>query len=432
MEKTLSRPLLVDDTLIPRDLRFSLHRNTSARKSHQVVLHASTDRIIVQAANFAPSGASSAGGNDAGTHYALAVIEMDSEGEPERVEIVDAEMLHCRRYVKSLSQHYARHQNSAALAEDEAPPPAVDYKTARMLLGESFGTRKQRTAISSTERNQIDVQALKTSSAAFISRAIRERAEDALETPPDSRAATPILVDADRDAQHRQYEELLPPHDPSAGSPASIYTLDGLLPPDIRAILPIESFTDDAFDENIPLLSPFVAEKMRQARGSEDRVALALLLHYLFVFRGLREGQLNSQSALHAALTGVHDPQVFASFLLSRFADCVVVQAAGSAARTRYKLPATHRDRLAVWIAVTCLLLDALRTNITQLSIALQLSPLKTASYFRSAGCVIDRPAKGEPSTIIASDGRALQIKWARLKAPLDLPKPSLGKRGRK
>lgn len=431
MEKTLSRPLLIDNTLLPRDLCFSLHRNTSARKSHQVVLHASTDRIIVQAANFAPSGASAVGGNDADAHYALAVIEMDSEGEPEKVEIVDAEMLHCRRYVKSLSEHYTRHQSSAALAEDEAPPPEVDYKTARMLLGESFGTKKQRTAISSTERNQIDVQALKTSSAAFISRAIRERAEDALETPPESRSATPILYDASNDVQHQQYGELLPPHDPLASSPACIYTLDGLLPSDIRAILPVESFTDDAFDENILLLSPFVAEKMRQARGNEDRVALVLFLQYLLAFRGLREGQLNSQSALHASLTGVHDAQIFASFFLNRFADCVVIQATGSVAKTRYKLPTTHRDRLAVWIAVTCLLLDGFRTNITQLSIAMQLNPLKVASYFRSAGCAIDRSGKGEPSTIIAPDGRALQIKWARLRAPLDLPKPSLGKRGK-
>ena len=194
---------------------------------------------------------------------------------------------------------------------------------------------------------------------------------------------------------------------------------------DIQKALPVSAFSDDSHVSELP---PFIAEKMKAAIGSRERVMLVLFLHYLLAFRNLKEGQINSNNSLRTAMLGAADAALLANFMLSHFAENVVISD-NATQRTRYKVPNTCKDRLCLWIAITMLLLDNLRTNTTQLSLVLLVTPQKLMGYFRSVGCQLEKPTKGEPLTIMSPDGRALQIKWACLKAPLSLPKPSLGKR---
>ena len=170
----LCKPLLLFDPQLPPDTgSLKLYRNNSSRKAHQLLLQGETPRLTIQATNF---GNSQTATSAASYNYALAVIDLDSDGEAERIEILDAEVLTCKRYIKALSGHYLP-DNEAHATEQ------LDYKTARNLLGESFGTRKQRTAISSMERNQIDFQGLQNTASEFIFKAIQERAPI---TPPNS------------------------------------------------------------------------------------------------------------------------------------------------------------------------------------------------------------------------------------------------------
>lgn len=407
----LCKPLLLLDPQLPPDTgTLSLYKNNSSRKAHQLVLQGETPRLTIQATNFGQSQTITSASS---YNYALAVIDVDSEGEAERIEILDAEVLVCKRYIKALSGHY--------LADNEvSPTEQMDYKTARNLLGETFGTKKQRTAITSMERNQIDFQGLRNTSSDFISKAIQERAPV---TPPDS--SRPDTPAPSQTLSGDEYAQLLPPHNPNTTEASEIYTIDQLIPVDIQEALPATSFSDDTHLNELP---PFIAEKMRLAIGSKERVMLVLFLHYLLAFRNMREVQINSKSTLLGAMLGAIDTTTLSNFMLTHFAENVVISV-NTSQKTRYKLPNTRKDRLNIWIAITMLLLDNFRTNVTQLSLILLVSPMKMAGYFRSAGCLVEKPSKGEPLTILSPDGRALQIKWARLRAPLNLPKPSTGKR---
>lgn len=458
-EKMPIRPLVVSqtDTLassLNDKQRFILAKNTNPRHSHQLFLesdhtNSSSDNVPflrIQAANFSCPPISttpfSSSSNNTLYQYALALVDVNGKVSS---RIVSVDLLHPKRTVVSSHGEQEIDQTKTDLKEQKP----LGYRDAKTLLGTSFGTKQTKSAIASASRHQIDVDALENQDHSFtLHGAINAKQENNILasggagalTPPETRPQSPLsLQDGSKASFH-----LLPPHNPTTSVLAEVYPIEySLLTPALLETLPIDDFLQpedqgDGVDsigavaeEAMKFLSPFVASRMRQVLSAKAehkeldsynikrmQVALVLLLHYLFAFKGLKESQVNSEAAMHRACFGCHNPQVMTGFLRDAFTETV-------SPGPRYKLPAQAKDKVMVWIGIVCLLLDGhFRTNLTALALQCQVSPLKMTALMCAAGCSIEATpsSKKEPNsstTMIAPDGRVLPVKWAVLKAPL-------------
>lgn len=389
-------------------------RRTGSRKTHQRVLKSETEKTNVRACNFGDLQAPS------DYHYLVCVVDEDKG----LGQVYDAERFAAQRTVKILE---AKEAALAAASADSsrAPTPVQDYKAAKALLGETFGTKKVKQALHSQEKNQINMGQLESSSAGFINRSL-DRSIDRMHE--ETEVASPVNG---TEAAALDVAGLLPPFNASATRVEDIYQVKDIIPNDAFYALPIDDFSEDSSEswESIQKrygLTDFVVERIRNASSLSDgghRLRCLLYLHYLFRFRELKEGSLNSEANLQKAMHGANPALL--SHLLETFSEAVTV-ASGQARR---KLSALCKDRLITHICILILILEpGFRANLTVLSTVLHLPVTRMTDHFRAVGCTVDKPGKDEPQTYVApGQSRSLQVRWAQLKAPLTFPKPKRG-----
>src|SRR5690606_28810812 len=109
------------------------------------------------------------------------------------------------------------------------------------LLGETFGTKKVKQALSSQERNQIDMSQLQASSAGFINRNLDKTIkrmdsiiESGSDNPVNGASAVSSII------------SLLPPHNLTATKVEDIYQIKEIIPTEIYHALPIDDFSNDS------------------------------------------------------------------------------------------------------------------------------------------------------------------------------------------
>lgn len=389
-------------------------RRTGSRKTHQRVLKSETDKTNVRACNFGDLQASS------DYHYLVCVVD-EEKGVG---QVYDAERFAAQRTVKLLEAKEA----AASAGSSRAPTPVQDYKAAKALLGETFGTKKVKQALHSQEKNQINIGQLESSSAGFINRSL-DRSIDRIQE--ETEMASAATTASSSEAPGIDVAGLLPPFSATASRVEDIYQVKDIIPNDAFYAMPVDEFAEDSSESWEVLqkrfgVTDFVLERIRNASSVSDgghRLRCLLYLHYLMRFRELKEGSLNSEASLQKALPGAS--AALLSHLLDTFTEAVTV-ASGQARR---KLSALCKDRLISHICILALILEpGFRVNLTILSTVLHLPVTRMTDHFKAVGCTIDKPGKDEPQNYVApGQSRSLQVRWAQLKAPLTFPKPKRG-----
>lgn len=384
-----SRPLLVD--LLPPDTDtlptpLLLLQNSHPRKSKQLKLHSENERVVVECQNFGPTCTST------GSSYAYALVAVDENNN--RVDVIGpCERMTAKRTVKALER---------AVDKAAAPTP-VDYKQAQTALGEAFGTKKRRQAIHSVEKNQIDMERLQSSSAAFINRAIDDAIVSRLPTPaPSDSAGEAQLVD----------DGVLPPYCMTAEKVSECYPVDRLIPASVYQALPSFNSPDDLLYSLTPC--ELVSKAVRMGTFSERQFMITYLSMLLKLFP-LKESAFNDQRTTEQILFGLST--VVQTAILDSFGESV--STADSAQRRRYKLPSVKKDRLALHICALSLHLFNYELIVNELADALHISVTKVITYLKALGCAVE--VKDGNTTV--KSARA-HTRVARLQVPLVFPKP--------
>jgi DNA-directed RNA polymerase I subunit RPA49 len=430
--KMMSYPIVDDPSFIECEAEFTLSRQREKRKWGHLQLAAQTDRIKYRSLNH--------GENSGGTRpYKYAVAIMDTASQT--AQIYDAELLVCSRIVKNLEQIDT--QSNEDTKVHTSKDSTSEFYRSRMLLGESFGTKKTKSILSSLDRNKIDMNQL-ASQSGFISKNL----DDSLNR---------ITVDKDEQSGNTKgagssknqvvnvtqgNDSILPVHNSTTKKVEEIYPLGELIPSVAYHSLEVSSIVAairrKSSIELQEAIAPFDLGKTTKDRiegllalvsiPSEQQlthtVRCCIYLNFLMAFRMLNEPKINDD--LTNVLYNVNSDMI--AVLLGQFTDPI-----GSAnGKQRYKLSAICKDRLIAHILILILTLDNFRTNIAKVSIALQQPAVKTTDYFKAVGCAIDKPTRDEPAKFIAPDTkREIPVKMAVLKAPLTIAQARVFK-GRK
>lgn len=411
-----TRPLLVDDiSLAIGSLDYQLYKNATERKTHQRMLKGESSRISISATNFGEKPSNSKDFN-----YLVCVLNEESGTG----SVYDAEFLISHRTVKAIEEAREKAVDSLTGSKEASRQSSpVDYKAAKVLLGESFGTRKAKQALNSVTKNQINIEQLESSAASFINRTLDKSIDRIAETAAEE-------VDGESQSISYDLSSILPPFDSTTSKVEQIYQVSGIISDETMQLLPLGDFSSNSNEswENIKTrygMSDFILDKIKNlpdtSGKNQKHLACLLFMHFLMNFRLLKEGALNNETALQKAFSYA-DPSLL-NHLLEMFTEPISV-----GGKIKRKVSALAKDRLVSYLCVLTLLVDQFRVNLTVMSTVLKIPVTKMTDYFKAVGCAIDKPGKGEEITYTAvGTTRALNVKYAVLKAPIAFPKPKRG-----
>lgn len=355
--------------------------------------------------------------------YAVALVDTQTH----KAQVFDTDLFVCSRIVKGLE---AEAVAGIEASEEESVKPVAasdatnEYYKSRLLLGESFGTKKTKQILGSLDRNRIDMNQLAAQSG-FITKSldssIHKIAEDS-EKEVEMTSSTEPSISA----------SLLPPHNAKTKRVEEIYKMQDLIPSEVYYSLEVGAIVRALQKKDSTLLeeamAPYALHEVVEgrikslaaiattpsAKALTHTVRCLVYLNHLLAFRTLNETKINGDLAVHLPMaTG----DLVASFL-QQFAEAVTV---GNGYQ-RYKLSSVCRDRLVLHICVLILILDGYRTNAARLSVALKISAAKAVDYLKAVGCTIEKPVGNEPSKFVVPDtGREVAVKMGVLKAPLTI-----------
>lgn len=426
----IKKPLLINDaTASLKGLEYNLKMNPRTHK--QLLLEGSNSRMTLRATTAEAE-------RKTPFTYVIGILD-DEKGE---IELMPATLFHQKRIIKALEKEEEMISSSASSTTSAKNSlESGEYLKSRLLLGESFGTRKTKAMLHSMERNKIDMNQLSHQNSFITSKldkAISKIQEKEQAAKEDKAAAAAFSTNTDDSLVEGL--GLIPDHCPSAIEPDLIYPISSLVPegvveccrgsgaPALQDAMSITSSAPEDWKEfvekySIPTIVstslPLSAFPEDDAQ-TEERWSLAIFTISLLKFRSLSEAKLNSPTS---PIPFLSDSAFLA--LLSKYAE----QVNSNSGQRRWKCSSFTKDKLLSHLCVCLLHLKSQRANAAELSACLSLPMSKMCEYFKAVGCKLEGPLERDGGKKFMVGKRQIAVKMAVLKAPLHIAPPSTGKR---
>lgn len=279
----------------------------------------------------------------------------------------------------------------------------------REQLGQEFGTKKSKKAIASKTLNAI-TKGNEDGKSAEIENAILETMADT--TANDQNAAE--LAEAALAAKP------IPKPNMNAETVEDVYPLSTLIPPGDLRLVQVKDWQDKAqADEAIMFNNRFTAHRVGPVGKAED-ISKLKALRYLNLL-------LDFNAALGAAgRSGKKVPKK--DILMKKLSD--YPEGLVDAVRRRFsdnnELNKWHQDYLYTHMCALSLYIDHYVTDINHLKEDLRLENRQVGQYFHELGCRVGLPTEKEREVRGLSKAQAAATRIAKLKLPLDFPKPRM------
>ncbi|ANB12065.1 DNA-directed RNA polymerase I subunit RPA49 [Sugiyamaella lignohabitans] len=286
----------------------------------------------------------------------------------------------------------------------------------RTALGEAFGTKKAKKAITDLERNKIDADLLQDLETAIV---------DTVKT------STENLPSHEKIQEALSSERPIPPYNLEATDTSLIYPLiDGVFSKQEYDAMKVASIIlkekDDA--KRIAMFpqktSTYIHTRVQNTILSEissvDKIHKIKLLYYASLLIAVYENRrISSKTALLAKLG--NPPEILVQGVINKF----TVSKAGRFGRSKdmsFAIDPACENKLLCYFLVLALHLDNFSVEIPPLVHELSLKPSKLADLFKALGCNIKVVGASK-----SNNNAGLKI--AVLKAPLRLPEVAKRKR---
>lgn len=279
----------------------------------------------------------------------------------------------------------------------------------RVQLGQEFGTKKSKKAIASKTLNAI-TKGVDDGKSSEVQTAI-------LHTMADTTA---------NDQNKTELEEAalaakpIPKPNMDAESVEEVYPLSTLIPAGDMRLIQVKEWQDKArAEEAIIFNNRFAANRVNPV-GKGDDVDKLKALRYLNLL-------LDFNAALGAAgRAGKKVPKK--DVLSQKLAD--YPEGLVDSVRRRFsennELNKWHQDYLYTHICALSLYIDHYVTDISNIKDDLRLENKQVGQYFHELGCRVGPPTEKERETRGMSKAQAAATRIAKLKLPLDFPKPRI------
>lgn len=288
----------------------------------------------------------------------------------------------------------------------------------RNALGEAFGTKKAKKAISDLERNRVDSDKLVDVAVDIVdtvksaSKGLPTRKE--METAVANDRPTPLAnVDATDVEQIYPVENIIPSRELQS------IRVNGILKEkDIEKKL--------EFFPYIPKSTKYIKKKLNIFKEPSQIVKIQLLYYLTLLFGVYENRRCRSKDQLMEKLNS--PPESLVDGILERFT--VARQGAFGRSKNRSFLVDPHsEDKLLCYILVIMLHLDNFIVEISPVAQDLGLKPSKITSLFRIIGCVVKSATVAQAEAFGISKAEISTYKIATLKVPFKLSE--ISRRGR-
>lgn len=289
----------------------------------------------------------------------------------------------------------------------------------RNALGEAFGTKKAKKAISDLERNRVDADKLADVAVDIVdtvktaSKGLPTKEE--METAIANDRPTPLAnLDATDVEQIYPVENIIPSRE------LQFIRVNGILKEnDIAKKL--------EFFPYAPESSKYVAKKLTIFKDPSQVVKLQLL-YYLSLLLGVYENRrCRSKEQLMEKLNS--PPETLIDGILERF----TVARGGNFGKSKNRsffIDPQNEDRLLCYILVIILHLDNFLVEISPIAQEIGIKPSKITSLFRIVGCIVKSATVAQAEAFGINKSDASTYKIASLKVPFKLPE--MTRRGRR
>lgn len=385
---------------VPSGTEFNLYEHKK-RRLDDVILHGENENLEYD-------------GKEAQSHetdetYAFGVYDPSTRS----LKMVKALLVPCRLRPKKFRKVKDNYNSTKSATNLEQ----------RSALGQEFGTRKAKAALSSYAKNKVDASKLEENELD-----IAEQIKNSTVNIPDNAQLEKLLESENR---------IIPPYVEDATSVTEIYPLSGIITEKQLSLLRIDSLlqevesakngTDGAtLIEYLPAFgdswSTYLEKELAKLRPSTiDLKEKLQIIYYTATLLGLFNGRrTHNIEKLVEGFTNL-PPMLVLEDNLKRFSDY-------NGFRKRFNIDPKNEDKLLSYLLVLMLKLNDYQLEIAPLAQELSLKPSRLSQLMRSLGCTLKNAtiAQREAMGIPRSAGA---YKVARLTAPLKLPQ--MTRRGR-
>lgn len=288
----------------------------------------------------------------------------------------------------------------------------------RNALGEAFGTKKAKKAITEMERNRIDAEKLEDLEVAIV-----DTVQESTENLP---------------SQEKRQETLsstrpIPPHNLETTKVEEVYPLDGIIPKFEWSYIRVQPITQEKdLSKKLSLFphktSQYVSSRMAAIEnGVGTQTEKIKMIYYASLLLAVYENKrINNKAALLAKVG--NPPEALISGILDRFAVSKASQF-GKTKDRNFAIDPVHEHKLLCYLLALILRIDNYTAEIAPLAQELSLKPSKLAELFRALGCAVKPPTAVQAEALGLSKAAAANYKLAVLSAPLKLPDVAKRKR---
>jgi DNA-directed RNA polymerase I subunit RPA49 len=324
---------------------------------------------------------------------------------------------------KKLDITPAHHLNLRSALRSEAVEEDQDklsYAKQREELGREFGTKKARKAIASKTENAITNPNDKgKGKVTDVQTAILDNVADATTGATTSQKA-------EQDADAMLAAKPIPKPNVTASSVEEVYPLKTLIPANDMRLIPTKDWQDkNRAGEDIQFKHRFPAFRLSPIVKSGDNSKLSAL-RYLTL---LLEFHDSLASAGRAAAKKVPKKDILAKKLEGWPPALVDTVRKRFTNESGSELAKWHLDNLYTHICALSLYIDDWVTDTSHLKDDLKLETKVISQYFLELGCKVAAPSEGERTRLNLGKAQAKVTRMAKLKLPLEFPKPRVGRR---
>ncbi|CCH58366.1 hypothetical protein TBLA_0A05730 [Henningerozyma blattae CBS 6284] len=373
------------DFRAPTETTFNLYKN---KKNNEYLLHGENERLEYDGT----TDSNSIGSNQ----YLVGVFN----SEKNKIELYKAPVI-----ISKVSSKSKKHLAGPKIKSQSNER----VSTLRNALGQAFGTKKAKKAISDLERNRIDADKLADSAVDIVgtvkaaSKDLPTRAE--LEESGSAYRPTPL---ANLDAT--DVEQIYPIHNIIPKREWNFIRAGPILKEqDPEKKLELLPYTD----------SKYLAKKLSIFQEPSQLPKLQLL-YYLSLLMGINANKrINNKTKLLEKLNS--PPEVLVDGILDRF----TISRSSLTGRKKdqsYFIDPQNEDKLLCYILVIILHLDNFLVEVSPLAQELNLKPSKLATLFRTIGAIVKGCTVTQAEVFGIPKSSAASYKVATLKVPFKLP----------
>jgi len=311
------------------------------------------------------------------------------------------------------THHLKLRSTPRKISEESRALKARTFAQQREQLGQEFGTKKAKKAIASKTENAIVKDGKK---------GVKNDAQAAvLETMADSAASAPKKEDIEQDMLA---SKPIPKPDLSAETVEGVYTFNTLLPPGEARLVPVKDWQEKArANQEIMFSHRFPAHRVTSIGKSDDILKLKAL-SYLNLLLDFHDSLQNAGRA------GKKVPKKeILTKKLAAWPETLVDMVRRRFSNPANELPKWHMDNLYTHMCALSLYVDGWTTNTTDLKEDLKMENKQIVQYFNELGCKVGAPTEKERERMGVGKAVANAMRMARLKMPLEFPKPRAGRR---